>query len=542
MSLVTITTSKTNIANISTVLAELNIKVNDNQSTVMGYQAGTQLKGIYNTILGYYSARESLLANAFTVLGYGAGPTVNADSNTIVGSTAGASTKAGSNNVFLGANSGGANVEGSLNTYLGTAAAEAWTGSANVVVGYAAGSTTSAASSNVVLGLAANSAADNSLVIGAESENTGRNSILLGGRIQNAGANCFIVSTAHESAPTPSMVNAENGCIYIDGRIVGTRSNDDPDAYHLRYYGEDVTLCVSGQTGQSNPMLTGNRQLTTVFSKINLNYVDAQSLSFFVPGGESNVRWTIATGPAYSRPSPAASLARTVQDPGTSATSRAADLQFRSANSNAVVFTDEFAPELFNFTAKHRCGFAPLTESTSTTDLSELTGLVVISLGRYLNLDGTTVPTIDEALPVLELARQPRDSRVFGVIAGFEDRGEYSRGNPDPTRLRAFRLGHLRFHVPKPPRCPPGGGSRVVVNSLGEGAVWVCDANGALKNGDLICSSALPGYGMRQGSDAVTGCTVAKITCDCDFSEDCIVPRRRVGSFACCFVGCSYKC
>ena len=62
------------------------------------------------------------------------------------------------------------------------------------------------------------------------------------------------------------------------------------------------------------------------------------------------------------------------------------------------------------------------------------------------------------------------------------------------------------------------GDTRVYINSVGEGAVWVTDINGPLESGDYITTSNVAGYGMRQEDDILHNYTVAKITMDCDFN------------------------
>ena len=54
-------------------------------------------------------------------------------------------------------------------------------------------------------------------------------------------------------------------------------------------------------------------------------------------------------------------------------------------------------------------------------------------------------------------------------------------------------------------------------NAIGEGAIWVCDANGSLTSGDYIVSSTLSGYGVRQEGSRKANYTVAKILQDCNF-------------------------
>jgi hypothetical protein len=53
---------------------------------------------------------------------------------------------------------------------------------------------------------------------------------------------------------------------------------------------------------------------------------------------------------------------------------------------------------------------------------------------------------------------------------------------------------------------------------LGEGALWICDENGPIESGDLLCSASVPGYAMRQDDDIVRSYTVAKATMSCNFS------------------------
>ena len=86
-----------------------------------------------------------------------------------------------------------------------------------------------------------------------------------------------------------------------------------------------------------------------------------------------------------------------------------------------------------------------------------------------------------------------------------------------------------------------------MINSVGEGGLWVCNVNGSLKNGDFIVSSSISGYGMRQDDNMYYNYTVAKITCDCDFDLSSKVYRceefeYRNLKYRKAFVGCVYKC
>lgn len=206
----------------------------------------------------------------------------------------------------------------------------------------------------------------------------------------------------------------------------------------------------------------------------------------------------------------------------------AADLVFKSRNGTVVSWTDDFAPEILNFTGKHRCSFGDAV----TAQTSELIGRIVISQGKYCNLEDKNVIDIDEAIPVVELAHKKYDTRAFGVISGFET----------ASKLRTYRLGNMTFSRPKPPDVQ----GKVIVNSVGEGAIWVVDCNGRFCNGDLITTSHVEGCGMRQKSKVIKTYTVGKITCDCDFELDSkiytchvFVYQGRIYKRA--LVGCVYK-
>ena len=96
--------------------------------------------------------------------------------------------------------------------------------------------------------------------------------------------------------------------------------------------------------------------------------------------------------------------------------------------------------------------------------------------------------TIEDALPKIELSRKKKDKRVFGVL------GDKRRNNNRPERL--------------------------IVNSVGEGGIWVCNSNGNIENGDYITSSDYLGYGEKQDDDILHNYTVAKSTISCDFELD----------------------
>jgi len=96
-----------------------------------------------------------------------------------------------------------------------------------------------------------------------------------------------------------------------------------------------------------------------------------------------------------------------------------------------------------------------------------------------------------------------KDKKVFGVVSDVED---------VETSERHDHYGAFVSTFEKEP-----GDSRIYVNSIGEGAMWVTDINGPLESGDYITTSNVPGYGQKQDSEFLANYTVAKITMDCDF-------------------------
>lgn len=120
---------------------------------------------------------------------------------------------------------------------------------------------------------------------------------------------------------------------------------------------------------------------------------------------------------------------------------------------------------------------------------------------KYIDLNGICVPRISESLPVLELCTEHKCKRVFGVLSSLDP----SVTRPTPIK---FKTDYGNFNNEL----------QSVMNSLGEGGVWVCNKNGSLETGDMITSSTVPGYGILQDDDVHHSYTVGKITCDCDFS------------------------
>ena len=115
---------------------------------------------------------------------------------------------------------------------------------------------------------------------------------------------------------------------------------------------------------------------------------------------------------------------------------------------------------------------------------------------------GSNAITTNESLPVVSLSNVVMDKKCFGVISASEDPEKRQEVHGNFVSDQDKELGDTRVHI----------------NSVGEGAIWVTNINGSLESGDYITTSNVAGYGMRQDSEFLANYTVAKITMDCDFS------------------------
>jgi hypothetical protein len=156
-----------------------------------------------------------------------------------------------------------------------------------------------------------------------------------------------------------------------------------------------------------------------------------------------------------------------------------------------------------NFTGQHRTFIKDIPFSQA----GDLEGLIVSSdQNKYIKMSGgievgSNAITTNESLPVVSLSTVVNDKKCFGVISASEDPEE---------RSDAFGS----FVTPYEKEL---GDTRVYINSVGEGAMWITNINGPLESGDYITTSNVAGYGQKQDDDILHNYTVAKITMDCDF-------------------------
>jgi hypothetical protein len=168
-----------------------------------------------------------------------------------------------------------------------------------------------------------------------------------------------------------------------------------------------------------------------------------------------------------------------------------------------------------NFTGQHKT----YIKDISSERAEELEGLIVsANTNKYMKMSegvevGQNAITINESLPIVNISNVSQDKTCFGVISGSED----------PENVRGETIGCFTAFIHK-----EDGDTRVHINSVGEGALWVVNTNGPIESGDYITSSNIAGYGMKQESECLMNYTVAKSTMDCDFNPLTQKKRRIV--------------
>ena len=144
-------------------------------------------------------------------------------------------------------------------------------------------------------------------------------------------------------------------------------------------------------------------------------------------------------------------------------------------------------------------------------------GMIVESTGVIWHQSETNVST---ALPKTTLSASENSKTVYGVVATFDDLfpGYYTVSPPTATE------------------------TAVVINSLGEGKVWVTNINGNIENGDYITTSQINGYGQKQTDDILHSYTVAKCTETIDWSSISETIDHNGISYKKYLLSCTYHC
>lgn len=481
------------------------MRIYNNESTYIGSDAGkNNLYGVRNTILGYQAGLDSRLGGNNVILGSYAGKNLNGQNNVVIGSDTGRLLNLSHDNIVIGKNtlqrvgeckgniaigsSTGYNLNGGdfnvlIGHYVFTSGYE--TSISNTIIGSFSdgkGSYNNAfgennrvvGSNNILLGNKNTCGTDNSVVLGYGNSNIGKNSIIIGNNIKNTDGNVVNINN--------QIMSHRSGILSI--------YNDVGRSCGINFGERSIDVFASSNVNVKCPILFEDTVVSTRVMDVNtLNIAAVCCMSSNIEiKSDGTVFWKIGL---------------------TNKTVDSSDLSFISKNKTVMTITDEFQPEILNFTGKHRC------KLLNNADGELKIGMVVVATGEYCNLEDERVVGIDESIPIVKISSERMDARAFGVLCALES---------DADETRDFNIGNIRFSVEK---LSP----RIIVNSVGEGAIMVCGENGSIRNGDFLTTSGRSGYAMKQQGGQYMNYTIAKATCDCVFQD---IQDTQM-------IGCTYK-
>src|SRR6056300_299124 len=323
--------------------------------------------------------------------------------------------------------------------------------------------------------------------------------------------NTFITGAFNEDGP-PSAPISNQGAAYIFTRTNGSwdtgtkieasdRQQDDYFGVNVAISGDGNTAIVGANYEDGPPSEPVDRQgAAYIFTRTNgswdtgtkIEASDAQLYDHFGSGVAISSDGSTAIVGAYNEGGPPSAPA------GGQGAAYIFEIDTSSLNVSKPITADG---TLLSFTGQHICfPEGPMGQ-----------GLVVsANKNKYVSLNGsltmgTRAIKSSEALPVVSLSNVASDRSVFGVVDRIEQGGT--------TRKQKSGVGVIK-------QDKESGDNRVVVNALGEGALWVANTNGNVVSGDFLTTSHLPGYAQRQSEDFRCNYTVAKSTMDCDFEPE----------------------
>jgi hypothetical protein len=169
--------------------------------------------------------------------------------------------------------------------------------------------------------------------------------------------------------------------------------------------------------------------------------------------------------------------------------------------------------DFIDYTGQHRA----VSKNKNLYD-TKYVGYIISSTGlfkdlnsKYKNQNRNT--NINSALPYVDLSNKVQDKACFGVLSDSEE--------DNKRTYHSAGVFKSSYKMNK-------GDKRIIINSLGEGSIWISNYNGNIGNGDYITTSPIPGIGMRQNSDSLKNYSVAKATCSVDFNNIQSYPLEKV--------------
>jgi hypothetical protein len=206
---------------------------------------------------------------------------------------------------------------------------------------------------------------------------------------------------------------------------------------------------------------------------------------------------------------------------------------WRGQNATYYKFID--SPGTTYFTGQHPTNCLDINTETASNYIGQIVSIAGQGYTAY-DLSGNQVTgksaiLITNATPITKLTTRDMDPTVFGVVTDRFNGSIDASGNFATYTNSGFETQLF---------------GRIMVNSLGEGAIWVTNYNGNISNGDYICSSPIPGLSRKQDNNRLWNYTIAKATQSCDFNPQFISTMTlstygdmTISTFVSCM---SYKC
>lgn len=273
--------------------------------------------------------------------------------------------------------------------------------------------------------------------------------------------------------------------------------------FTLRYNSADnIFQILSDQANNNSPLEAlkidrSSRETQMLKACVYLNEIEAKGGTGITPSN-ANLMLTTKQGslPGYS-----SSYYPTVKT--------AYSNMYFAVGGNYVGYLTSSNVGQIDFTGQHR---AVPANNNLITNLENNIGKIVCSTGEICSLiedeNGIFQPqntiTINESIPKVELSNTYKCKKVFGVISDQTD----TENNGE----KHYKMGCFNSVIHS-----LEDDNRLTINSVGEGAILVCNLEGNIENGDLITTSTLEGIGCKQDDDLVHNYTVAKATIDCNF-------------------------
>ena len=163
------------------------------------------------------------------------------------------------------------------------------------------------------------------------------------------------------------------------------------------------------------------------------------------------------------------------------------------------------ATNISSFTGSH---ISELNEMNIINDklCKFVNGKLIYREGLIVNIKDVLKTDISDSKFEVRLSDKFNEKKIFGVINSYLEENDY------------------------------------LINSLGEGGIWVSNINGEIENGDYITSSSIPGFGCKQTSDMLHNYTVAKCCCNIDWNNVNEVLLYNNINYKIKFIACTYHC